>query len=190
MYNLLVKFKEVKMLSNKKIRELAHKLSFEDIARIFLEKCNDNINLDTSEEEYKAFNRNVNIYFEKFQENLKEHSNGYIFNQSFPSGRGKNWTKNSKNIDFLIELIKNPKGIKKKYLQIDYYGLEHLIQTKLVKEEERLEEQYIIPSKELIDFVISFKTKDGLYPFEDLNESLVVLLISKYPDTWGKTILK
>ena len=72
----------------------------------------------------------------------------------------------------------------------DIYGLEHLIQTELVKEEERLEEQYIIPSKELIDFVISFKTKDGLYPFEDLNESLVVLLISKYPDTWGKTILK
>ena len=35
MYNLLVKFKEAKMLSNKKIRELAHKLSFEDIARIF-----------------------------------------------------------------------------------------------------------------------------------------------------------
>ena len=165
------------MKTMEQLSDLSETLSVRDLATMLLLKSNrSNTNSEVDKKTLIKTNRNLVQDFQNFQEVVKNESNGFIVRKAFPYEDVVN------NIGGIIELVQNP-GIKRRYLQIDFYGVELLANAGFLRidgEEMDFYAQTLTATTELDEFISSMRIKSANeWDFDKVNKDLIDLVIKK-----------
>ena len=172
----------------KKLKKLSEELRMEDVAHILLLKSNsDNNNCKLDLKEIEDGKKSASYFTSDLITEIKKMNKNYIIYKVF-----NDYDNNiMNNIDSLIELFNNQDiKIKRKYLKLDYYAVEILVETELLKiidNEGEYHNQFLKLSTEMINFIDERKTlsyegtvdEQYTWNFTDLNKDIIDLLLEK-----------
>jgi hypothetical protein len=172
----------------KKLKKFSEELRIEDIAHILLLKANrNNNNCELDLEEIQDGKKSASYLTSDLIDEIKKMNKNYIIYKVF-----NDYDNNIiNNIDSLIELFNNQDiKIKRKYLKLDYYAVDILVETKLLEiidNEKEYHKQFLKLSTEMINFIDERKTlsyegtpdEQYTWHFSDLNKDIIDLLLEK-----------
>jgi hypothetical protein len=165
------------------LKKLAENLTPTDISNIILHMANsNNINSEFDKETRKQMARRYSEIMYDINEELTNNANGFIVRKAFPL----HWKKRDENMDAMIELYRNSKGVKRKYLKIDYYGVIFLESAGFITIENKNEDfstQILVPTEKYMGFFEEREDNNKCFNFDDTTSDLVILLIRElFPD--------